>query len=74
MSLTFLAKSVAYSWKMSLAGQVLWKRKVVVCAFEIIGAAIAAEPTAPAAACFRKPRRLAAVVLSLMGVCLRKVW
>jgi glutamate N-acetyltransferase/amino-acid N-acetyltransferase len=26
MSLTFLAKSLAYSWKMSLAGQVLWKR------------------------------------------------
>ncbi len=30
MSLTFLAKSLAYSWKMSLAGQVLWKRKDVV--------------------------------------------
>ncbi len=28
MSFTFLAKSWAYSWKMSLAGQVLWKRSV----------------------------------------------
>jgi hypothetical protein len=46
---------------------VLWKRKVVVWAIETIGTAIAAEPTAPAAAVFRKPRRLAAVVVSLMG-------
>jgi len=50
----FLAKSLAYSWKMSLAGQVLWKRKVVVCAIATIGADMAAPATA---APFRRPRR-----------------
>src|SRR5262245_30249222 len=39
MSLTFFAKSLAYSWKMSLDGQVLWKRKAVVCAVDTAGAA-----------------------------------
>jgi hypothetical protein len=57
MSLTFLAKSFAYSWKMSLAGQVLWKRKVVVCARLTIGAARAAAPTAAVPVFFRKRRR-----------------
>jgi hypothetical protein len=58
MSLTFFAKSSAYSWKMSFDGQVLWKRMlVVVCAVAIIGVAIApAVPTA-VAALFRKRRR-----------------
>jgi hypothetical protein len=57
MSFTFLAKSLAYSWKMSLAGQVLWKRRLTVCALLTMGAAMAAAPTAPAEACFRKLRR-----------------
>src|SRR6185369_3218588 len=55
MSLTFLAKSSAYSWKMSLAGQVLWNRKEVVWATEIIGADIA--PAATAAPLSRLRRR-----------------
>ena len=50
MSLTFLAKSLAYSWKMSFAGQVLWNRKLVVWARDTIGAVSApAAPTAVAA-------------------------
>src|SRR5690242_18644184 len=57
MSLTFFAKSCAYSWKMSFAGQVLWKRNEVVCARETIGAASAPPATAPVAAFWRNRRR-----------------
>ncbi|MNS66764.1 hypothetical protein D3C72_999910 [compost metagenome] len=55
MSFTFLAKSLAYSWKMSLAGQVLWKRSDVVWAMLTIGADIA--PAATAAPLRRLRRR-----------------
>src|SRR6187402_212946 len=70
MSLTFLAKSSAYSWKMSFDGQVLWKRRlVVVCAVAIIGVAIApAVPTAVAA--FFRKRRRGALDAGARGVCL----
>jgi hypothetical protein len=49
MSLTFLAKSLAYSWKMSLAGQVLWKRNEVgaVCAMTIGALMVPAATAAP---------------------------
>ena len=50
MSLTFLAKSCAYSWKMSLAGQVLCQRMLIgPCALTTLGAATvtAAAPAAP---------------------------
>jgi hypothetical protein len=47
---------------MSLAGQVLWKRKVVVCAVLIIGAASAAAPVAPTAVFFKNWRRFAGVL------------
>ena len=72
MSLTFLAKSLAYSWKMSLAGQVLWKRSEVVCAIAMCGATMAPAPTAPAVADFRNWRRGAGscLVASVMA-CLR---
>ena len=48
MSLTFLAKSSAYSWKMSLDGQVLCQRMEIgpAWAFAIIGAVIAPAATA----------------------------
>src|SRR6185295_13934573 len=69
MSLTFLAKSCAYSWKMSLAGQVLWKRSVVVCAVEAIGKARTPAPTAPAEAFLRKRRRWLAILLMGSPVC-----
>ena len=60
MSLTFLAKSSAISWKMSFDGQVLWKRKlVVVCAVATIGAAIAPAAPTVVAALLRKRRRVA---------------
>ena len=40
MSLTFLAKSSAYSWKMSFDGHVLWKRMLIgPCALTTLGAA-----------------------------------
>src|SRR5258708_36931352 len=50
MSFTVLAKSCAYSWKMSFDGHVDWNRMLMgpVCPFEIIGAASAAAPAAPA--------------------------
>src|SRR5215211_6768419 len=58
MSFTFLAKSRANSWKMSLAGQVLWKRQVMVsCALTICGAESAEAPTTVAAPAFRNSRR-----------------
>jgi len=66
MSLTFLAKSWAYSWKMSFAGQVDWKRRLTVCAVEIIGAARAPAPTVVAAARLMKRRR--AVGFWVMGL------
>jgi hypothetical protein len=69
MSLTFLAKSCAYSWKISFAGQVDWKRKLTVCARETAGAASAPAVAAPAAAFFRKRRRWAGLwVGSVMGL------
>src|SRR5262249_62415634 len=48
MSLTFLAKSSAYSWKMSFDGHVLWKRKLIgPCALTTLGAVtVAAVATA----------------------------
>jgi len=55
MSFTFLAKSCAYSWKMSLDGQVLWKRNDAVCATATMGADIA--PAATAAPFSRLRRR-----------------
>src|SRR5512139_3509346 len=60
MSLTFLTKSLAYSWKMSFAGQVLWKRRVVVWALETIGNPRAAVPAVAAAALERNFRRVGA--------------
>src|SRR5262245_35229709 len=50
MSFTFLAKSLAYSWKISFAGQVLCQRiEIGPCAFAIIGTPSAAAPPAVAA-------------------------
>src|SRR3954467_12131150 len=50
MSFTFLAKSSAYSWKMSFVGQVDWKRRLIgpLWPLEIIGNASAEAPAAPA--------------------------
>src|SRR5688572_33324014 len=49
MSLTFLAKSSAYSWKMSLVGQVLCQRMLIgPCALTTLGAATAAAPATAA--------------------------
>src|SRR5512139_420018 len=59
MALTLPAKSVAYSWKMSFDGQVLWKRRLTgAAAFTIDGKPSAAAPVALAAAAPRKLRRL----------------
>ena len=69
MSLTFLAKSWAYSWKMSFEGQVLWKRSEVVWAVAIIGTDMAPAATA---APLSMPRREVTVFLSDMG--LSPVW
>jgi hypothetical protein len=50
MSFTFLAKSFAYSWKMSFAGQVLCQRmEIGPWALAIIGKPSAAAPPAAAA-------------------------
>src|SRR5512138_1006238 len=58
MSFTFLAKSRAYSWKMSFVGHVLCQRIVIgACATWIVGAAATAAPAAPTAAFFRNDRR-----------------
>ena len=61
MSLTFLAKSCAYSWKMSFAGQVDCQRIEigVACAVAIIGKPSAAPAAAPELA-FRNLRRVPA--------------
>src|SRR6476620_2591554 len=57
MSLIFLAKSSAYSWKMSFDGQVLWNRMLIgPCALTAAGAATLAA--AATAAPFRKRRRV----------------
>lgn len=59
MALTLLAKSTAYSWKMSFDGQVLWKRRLIgACAFAIEGKPSVAAPVAVAAAAPRNFRRL----------------
>ena len=57
MSFTFLAKSVAYSWKMSLAGQVLWNRNEVGAAWAITIGALRLAPAATAAPLSRLRRR-----------------
>jgi hypothetical protein len=67
MSLTFLAKSCAYSWKMSLVGQVLWKRIVAVWARLMDGAASAPVATAAVEAALRNLRRRGALSARLMG-------
>src|SRR5512145_566638 len=59
MALTLLEKSTAYSWKMSFAGQVLWKRRLIgAAAFTIDGKPSAAAPVAVAAAAPRNFLRL----------------
>jgi len=58
MSLTFFAKSRAYSWKMSFCGQVDCQRIVMgPCALATIGNASAAVPVAATAAPRRNFRR-----------------
>jgi hypothetical protein len=58
ISFTFLAKSRAYSWKMSFVGHVDWKRRLIgACATWIVGATATAAPAAPTAAFFKKERR-----------------
>src|SRR5262249_44703358 len=58
MSLTFLAKSSAYSWKISFDGHVLWKRKLIgPCALTTFGAV-----TAAAVATAAPPKNLRRVV------------
>ena len=71
MSLTFLAKSSAYSWKMSFDGQVLCQRIVIgpVCALAIIGKPSVAAPAVAAAAPVRNLRRDSGLVCSLLIVC-----
>jgi len=50
MSLIFLPKSTAYSWKMSFDGQVLCQRMLIgPCALTIIGKPSVAAPVATAA-------------------------
>src|SRR5436189_6284551 len=58
MSLTFFAKSSAYSWKMSFWGQVLCQRiEIGPCALATIGKPSAAAPVAASAAPCRNLRR-----------------
>src|SRR4051812_3005930 len=54
---------------MSLEGQVLWNRRLVVCAVDTMGAAVAPAPTAATAALRRKRRRCEAdrVIADLLG-------
>ena len=72
MSLTFFAKSPAYSWKMSLAGHVLCQRMLIgpVWPRLTFGAAIvpAAAATPPTAMVFRKLRRPFASLLLLSAI------
>src|SRR5713101_7993584 len=76
MSLTFLAKSSAYSWKMSFWGQVLCHRMVMgPCALATVGAVAAAAAPAAMAAPLRKDRRVCVAVsftCSLIGVLLHR--
>ena len=66
MSLTFLAKSFAYSWKMSFDGHVLCQRMLVApCALTTLGAVTAAAVVAPAAS---KNLRRVAVFESDLGL------
>jgi hypothetical protein len=51
---------------MSLAGHVLWKRRLTVSALEIMGADKAPAATAP----FKRPRREDEAFFSVMGVSL----
>src|SRR6476660_8497752 len=68
MSLTFLAKSSAYSWKMSFDGHVLWKRMLIgPCALTTLGAAMAAAP-APRAPVLRNLRRVTLLAVLLLIV------
>ncbi len=64
MSFTFLAKSSAYSWKMSFAGQVDCQRMLIgpVWPLAIIGKPSVAAPAVAAAAPARNLRREAASV------------
>src|SRR6185295_14020375 len=65
MSLTFFAKSWAYSWKMSLAPQVLCQRQVIgSCALTMVGSAIVATDVAAA------PRRNLRRVVALSALSL----
>jgi hypothetical protein len=58
MSLTFLAKSLAYSWKMSFWGHVLCQRiEIGPCALTTFGKPRAAAPAAATAAPVRNLRR-----------------
>src|SRR2546423_13117980 len=58
MSFTFLAKSVAYSWKWSFAGQVLCQRiEIGPWALTIVGKPSVAAPAVAAAAPARNLRR-----------------
>src|SRR2546425_3148949 len=58
MSLTFLAKSSAYSWKMSFCGHVLCQRiEIGPCALTTIGKPSVAAPVAARAAPLRNVRR-----------------
>ncbi len=66
MSLTFLPKSSAYSWKMSFDGHVLWKRMLIgPCALTTLGAVTAAAVVAPAAS--RNLRRVAVLESDLLA-------
>jgi hypothetical protein len=56
---------LAYSWKMSLAGQVLWKRSEVVWAMLTMGADMAPAATAAPLRRLRRRGDLLSVMLSL---------
>src|SRR5262245_26924626 len=74
MSLTFFAKSSAYSWKMSFCGQVLCQRiEMGPCALATIGKPSAAAPVAARAAPCKNLRRGVSVTIgdSLMTYLLR---
>jgi hypothetical protein len=72
MSFTFLAKSMAYSWKMSFAGQVLCQRMLIgPCALTMDGKPRVAAPVAAAAAPVRNLRREAGdLSFSMLILCL----
>ena len=72
MSFTFLAKSLAYSWKMSFAGQVDCQRIAIGVAwpFAIIGNARLAAPAVAVAPArnFRRLTGFVSLMLLLLGV------